>query len=174
MTKIELAYCFFYLGEPARLRRSRFQAPQTPIYVPTSGNVVPSRRAVGLFATMFFVIRHRRGCMRYAPTNNIFCMGVSHAPSCQKTFPLQSLSRARSRHLPVSRRTIQSLRLHLFPAPRTPLPDLLSKKWEHCPHLSTDMQPQTRLVAVSSSSGPAGRRVCEEMCMSLQNNGLKP
>ena len=48
------------------------------------------------------------------------------------------------------------------------------KKWEHRPHPDTDMQPLTRLVAVSSSSGPAGRRVCEEMCMSLQNNGLKP
>ena len=52
-------------------------------------------------------------------------------------------------------------------------PDLLSNKWEHRPHPATDMQPLTRLVAVSSSSGPAGRRVCEEMCMSLQNNGLK-
>ncbi len=45
-----------------------------------------------------------------------------------KPFPLQSLSHARPRHLPVSRRTIQSPRPYLFPTPRTPRPDLLSKK----------------------------------------------
>ena len=37
-----------------------------------------------------------------------------------KTFPLQSLSHARPRHHHVSRRTIQSPRPHLDPAPRTP------------------------------------------------------
>ena len=63
--------------------------------------------------------------MRYAPTNTTctgvsHSTGVSHTPSCQKTFPLPSLSHARPNHPPVSRRTIQSLRPYLFPAPRTP------------------------------------------------------
>ena len=57
--------------------------------------------------------------MQYPPTNTT-CTGVSHTPSWQKTFPLPSLSHARPNHPPVSRRTIQSLRPYLFPAPRTP------------------------------------------------------
>ena len=47
MTKIELAHCFFILGEPA------LQASQTHIHGSTLRNVVSSRRAVGLSATMF-------------------------------------------------------------------------------------------------------------------------
>lgn len=86
MTKIELTHCFFYLGEPARLRRSRFQAPQTPIYVPTSGNVVPSRRAVGLFATMFFVIRHRRGVCDTPLRTTYFVWAYRMRPHAKKHF----------------------------------------------------------------------------------------
>ncbi len=61
------------------------------------------------------------GRIAYAHANTIFT-GVSHTPPCQKTFPLQSLSHARPRHLPVSRRTNQSLRSHINPSPRTPRP----------------------------------------------------
>ena len=65
-----------------------------------------------------------------------------------KPFPLQSLSHARPRHLPVSRRTIQSLRPHFFPRRELRVLIFSRKKWEHCPHPATDMQPLTRLVAV--------------------------
>ena len=84
----------------------------------------PRRRA---FHSNDFWHPSPKGRMRYAPTNTT-CTGVSHTPSCQKSFPLQSLSHARPRHLPVSRRTIQSPRPHLDPAPRTPRSGLLSKK----------------------------------------------
>ena len=72
-------------------------------------------------------------------------IAYTHKP---KTFPLQSLSHARPEQHHVSRRRNIPPRPDLFPAPRTPRPDLLSRKWEHCPHLATDMQPLTRLVAV--------------------------
>ena len=49
---LDLHFFFFYLGEPARLRGRRFQALQTHTHGPTWGNVFPSRRAVGLSATM--------------------------------------------------------------------------------------------------------------------------
>ena len=70
---------FFYLGEPARHRRRRLQASQIHIHGPTLRNVVFSRRAVGLSATMFFDITSYRayairpyeqhllyGCIAYA------------------------------------------------------------------------------------------------------------
>ena len=59
--------------------------------------------SVGAYAIRPYEQHRMYGRIAYAP------------PHCQKTFPLQSLSHARSRHLPVSRRTIRSLRPHLFP-----------------------------------------------------------
>ena len=56
------------MGEPARLRGRRFQALQTHTHDPTWGDVVPSRRAVGLSATMILAIHFRRGKQSFAPT----------------------------------------------------------------------------------------------------------
>ena len=65
---LDLHFFFFYLGEPARLRGRRFQALQTHTHGPTWGNVFPSRRAVGLSATMILAIHFRRGEQSFTPT----------------------------------------------------------------------------------------------------------
>jgi len=52
---------FFFIWASRRVRGRRFQASQTHFHGPTFGNVVPSRRAVGLSATMFLAIRHHKG-----------------------------------------------------------------------------------------------------------------
>ena len=140
---VKAAGFFLFLGEPARLRGRCFQASQTHINGPTSGNVASSRRAVGLSAPMFLAsIIVRAYAIR--PYEHHMYGRVAYA-LMPKTFPLQSLSHARPRHHHVSRRTIQSPRPNLDPSPRTPRPDLLSKKWERHPPLATDMQPLTRL-----------------------------
>ena len=90
MTKIDLAHCFFILGEPARLRGRRFQASQTHIHGPTPGNVASSRRAVGLFATMFFVIRFRRG-VSHTPQQTPYLRAYRmrpHAKNISASIPL--------------------------------------------------------------------------------------
>ena len=83
---------FFYLGEPARLRGRRFQALQTHTHDPTWGNVVPSRRAVGLSATMILAqdtssFRSTRSVERnlelataHHPRQNHFRFNPSRAP----------------------------------------------------------------------------------------------
>ncbi len=63
----------------------------------------------------------------------------------RRPFPLQSLSHARPDHPPVSRRTVRSPRPTHSPAPRTPYPHTLNRRWDSRPHRATDMQPLTRL-----------------------------
>ena len=157
---VKAAGFFLFLGEPARLRGRRFQTSQTHIHGPTLGNVGSSRRAVGLSAPMFLAsIIVRAYAIR--PYEHHMYGRVAYA-LMPKTFPLQSLSHARPRHHHVSRRTIQSPRPHLDPAPRTPRPDLLSKKKERHPLPATDMQPLTRLERGSVCAHPRRLRPRQE------------
>ena len=148
------------MGEPARLRGRCFQASQTHINGPTPGNVASSRRAVGLSAPMFLA-SITVGAYAIRPYEHHMYGRIAYA-LMPKTFPLQSLSHARPRHHHVSRRTIQSLRPHLNPAPRTPRPDLLSKKKERHPLPATDMQPLTRLERGSVCAHPRRLRPRQE------------
>ena len=75
----------FYLGEPARLSSRRFQASQTHIHGSTLRNVVSSRRAVGLSATMFFGIRHRTG-VSHTPMQTPYLRAYRIRPPAKKHF----------------------------------------------------------------------------------------
>ena len=81
---------FFYLGEPARLRGRRFQASQTHIHGFTLRNVVSSRRAVGLSATMVLAIRFRRGvCDTPLQTLHVWAYRIRpHAKTISASIPL--------------------------------------------------------------------------------------
>lgn len=85
--------------------------------------------------------------MRYAPTNTT-CTGVSHTPSCQNHFRFNP-SRMPVRDISPFRGEPSNSFARTF-SPRRELRVLIfsRKKWEHCPHPATDMQPLTRLVAV--------------------------
>lgn len=81
---------FFYLGEPARLSSRRFQASQTHIHGSTLRNVVSSRRAVGLSATMVLAIRFRRGvCDTPLQTLHVWAYRIRpHAKTISASIPL--------------------------------------------------------------------------------------
>ena len=154
LKRLQLGDYFFYLGEPARLRVRRFQASQTHIHGPILRNVVPLPPRRRAFRYNVFGLTRTT-----IPPPTIGGGGISVSPG--NTLPPKTISAS----IPLARTSATFPRFAanhpipspaLFPAPRTPRPNLLSKKMGTLPASGYRHATADAVGRSSDSSCPSG------------------